>query len=94
MADVQKDALEFDLIPRDTTPDAHRVQIEALRRMGPEGRLRLMFEACANLRALAATGVRLRHPDYTEEQIRLAVTRLMAGEEAFTKLLPWAKIQP
>jgi|GEM_PF-448918 hypothetical protein len=82
------------LIPADTTPEAYHVQIEALRRMGPEGRLRVMFEASANLRNLAAAGVRMRHPDYTEEQVRMAVTRLMVGEEAFQRLLPWNQIQP
>lgn len=85
---------KLDLLPRDTTLEAHRVQIQALRRLGEEGRLRITFEACANLRSLAAAGVRMRHPDYTEEQVRLAVTRLMAGDEVFNKLLPWARIQP
>jgi len=36
----------------------------------------------------------MRHPDYTEEQVRMAVTRLMVGEEAFQRLLPWNQIQP
>lgn len=84
--------LEF--IPHDTTLEAYRVQIQALRKMGPEGRLRLMFTASANLREICASGVRMRHPDYTEEQIRLAVTRLVVGETVFKKLLPWATIQP
>jgi hypothetical protein len=84
----------MNLIPRDTTPEAYRFQIQVLRRLGTEGRLRMTFELCRNLRELARTGVRMRHPDYDEEQVNLAVTRLIAGEEAFRKLLPWVNIRP
>ncbi len=86
--------MPFELIPRDTTLEAYRFQIQVLRRLGPEGRLKIMFDASDDLRALAAAGVRMRHPDYTEEQVRWAVTRLMAGEEAFQRLLPWIQILP
>lgn len=85
--------MSFDFIPRDTTLEAYRFQIQVLRRLGPEGRAKLMFEASANLRELAAIGVRQRHPDYDAEQVRMAVTRLIVGKEAFNKLLPWVKIK-
>jgi hypothetical protein len=77
---------EIEIIPRDTTPEAFRVQIEALRRLGMEGRLRMMLELCRNVRKLAAAGVRMRHPEFNEDQVQLAVARLVMGEETFAKL--------
>ena len=84
----------IDLIPKDTTLEAYRFQVQVWRRMGPEGRLRAAFEASDNLRELVASGVRLRYPNYSEEQVKLAVTRLMVGDEVFRKFLPGIKIEP
>jgi hypothetical protein len=87
-------SMNYSAIPRDTTPEAFWVQIEALRRLGTEGRARMTFQLCDQVRRFAAAGVRSRHPDYTDEQIRFAVIRLRLGERLFAKVYPGIDIQP
>ena len=82
------------LIPADTTPEAAEVYFEVLRNLGPARRLRMVFEMGDQMRALAQGGVRHRHPDYDDESVRLAVLRLMVGEELFRQIHPDLEIQP
>ncbi|HEX5269626.1 MAG TPA: hypothetical protein VFW33_04015 [Gemmataceae bacterium] len=83
---------EVELIPADTTLDAWRVQVEIYRRMPPSRRLELACEMSDTLRRTVAAGVRGRHPDYSEEQVRLAVARLWLGDELFRKVYPGVEI--
>jgi hypothetical protein len=62
------------MIARDTSPDAAAVQEAAYRRAGPAGRLRIALELSDLVRALAAAGVRKRHPEYTEAEVFEALT--------------------
>jgi len=78
----------------DTTEEAARVQREVYRRMSPARRLQLIFEMNENLRELLAAGVRDRHPDYTEAQVKLAVIRLWLGRDLFTRAYPGQHIVP
>lgn len=75
-------------LPADTTDEAARVQLAVFRRMSPEERWALAFQMTADLRRRLADGVRQRHPDYDERQIRLAVIRLTLGEELFRAVYP------
>ena len=70
---------------RDTTVEAAKVHAAALRRLGLEGRARMTFELSDNLRAVTEAGIRHRHPDYDEEQVRLALIRAMLGDELFDR---------
>lgn len=74
--------------PLDTSPEAERVQIEAFRRMGPEGRFKAGMALSRLSRELMAAGVRMRHPEYNERQVQLAVIRLILGESLFAKVYP------
>jgi hypothetical protein len=87
-------SMNYTAIPRDTTPEAFWAQIEALRRLGFEGRVNLTFRLCDNLRRVLADGVRHRHPDYTDDQVRLAVIRLRLGDALFHKAYPAVDIKP
>jgi hypothetical protein len=78
----------------DTTEEAARVQREVYRRMSPARRLQLIFEMNESLRELLAAGVRSRHPDYTEAQIKLAVVRLWLGRDLFERAYPGQYIEP
>ena len=71
--------------PADTSAEAQRVQTEALRRLTMEERARMTFELSDNLRAVTEAGIRHRHPEYSDEQVRLALIRLMLGEELFQR---------
>ena len=78
--------------PADTTPEAAWVQIEAFRRMPPQKRLRMVLQLGDSLRAIVASGVRSRHPEFTPEQVKLAVIRLTLGDDLFRKVYPGMEV--
>jgi hypothetical protein len=80
--------MNIELIPADTTPEAAGVQLDVFRRMAPHRRLELALELSTRIRAVAASGIRHRHPEYTEQQVRLALARLTLGEELFRRVYP------
>jgi uncharacterized protein (DUF433 family) len=80
--------------PFDTSPDARRHQFALWRGKGLAARARMTFEASDALRATLESGVRHRHPAYSDRQVRLAVARLMLGAELFAKAHPDEAIEP
>lgn len=54
---------------RDTSPEAAAVQYEGYRRIGPAGRFAAAAELTNVVRELARSGIRMRHPEYTAEEI-------------------------
>ena len=83
----------MEVIPADTTLEAFNIQIGIFRRMPPERRLAMVFEMSNNMRRVAASGVRSRHPDYSEDQVRLAVIRLTLGEHLFREVYPGVDVR-
>ncbi|MCX6641059.1 MAG: hypothetical protein NTW14_11375 [bacterium] len=82
----------MELIPKDTTLEAYRYQIEVLRKLGPEGRLRMLFDLCDSLNEIVRSGIRLRHPDFDERQVGMAFIRLVHGEEIFQQHFPGVEL--
>jgi len=78
----------MNMIPADTTIEAARKQIEILRRMGPQARLKTAFELSDNIRNIVEAGVRSRNPSYDEQQIKQEVLRLMVGDALFKQIYP------
>jgi hypothetical protein len=74
--------------PLDTSTDAYDAQIEAYRRMGGAGRLAAMFRLNDLARKIAMAGIRSRHGDYDDEQVRLAFARLVLGDELVLRVWP------
>ncbi len=72
----------------DTPDEVSHIQIGVYRRMSPGARLRLGLELTEMSRRLLVEGVRRRHPDYDEEQVRLASIRLWLGPELFRSAYP------
>lgn len=70
----------------DTSLDAMVEQFKILRRMGIGGRAAMTFELSNSVRRITESGVRHRHADYTEEQVRREVVRLMIGERLFREV--------
>jgi hypothetical protein len=70
----------------DTTPEALAVEVHILRRIGPTGRLAMMFELSDNLRSLVEAGVRHRHPDWDGQRVERDVIRLMIGDTLFQEV--------
>jgi hypothetical protein len=76
------------MTPFDTSPDAEKVQVDIFRRMGPEERLQSAAHLSETCRTLLAEGIRKRHPNYDEEQVRLAVIRCLLPEDLFLRAYP------
>jgi hypothetical protein len=53
----------------DTSPEARRVQYELHRRMSPGRKLELVFDMSDTGQRLALAGLRMRHPDATEDRL-------------------------
>ncbi|HUQ03473.1 MAG TPA: hypothetical protein VM261_13320 [Kofleriaceae bacterium] len=74
--------------PSDTTPDAYQVQLAALRRMSLDERILRTLEMMDEGYELARDGIRMRHPDYSERQVFLALVRMLHGDELYAKAWP------
>jgi len=82
------------LISNDTSLEAARVQYGILRKLDTAARAEMTFELCDNMRKFVEAGVRDRHPDYDEEQVRQAVMRLTLGERLFREAFGDNGIKP
>lgn len=67
----------------DTTPEARNVQCELYRGMSEAQKLRLVFETYRAGKRLAMTGLRMRHPETSAEEIRRLWARQHLGAELF-----------
>lgn len=70
----------------DTSRFALQKQYEVMRTLGMEARARMTFELSNNLRNNLEAGVRSRHPEWGDEAVRIAMLRLMVGEELYQTL--------
>jgi hypothetical protein len=82
------------VVPLDTTLDAARVYFATLKKLGPERRAQMAVELTRSMRRGVEAGVRMRHPEYTADEVRLAVLRLMVGDELFRQCCPGCTIAP
>jgi len=73
---------------RDTTPDAMAVQTAVYRRMTSDQRTRLAARMSVMTRAIAMENIQLRHPEYGVHQVRMALYRLLLGDELFRRAWP------
>jgi hypothetical protein len=77
-----------DFTPDDTTLEAAAVQLEAWRRLGPEGRVELAARLSDEIRQVALTGICHRHPHYSESAAFRALLRLVLGDALVRALWP------
>jgi len=77
---------------RDTTAEAAAAQLAVYRRMTPAQRGEIALEMSEAARELAKTGIRMRHPDYSETEVRYALFRLLYGDALFRRAWPLAPI--
>lgn len=64
----------------DTSAEAETVQLAVLRRLGPEGRLRIAVQLSDDIRSIALEGVRRRHPGLREDEVRRELVRILYGD--------------
>jgi hypothetical protein len=77
----------MDYISPDTTLEAHKKQIEILRKLSPERRALISLELSDNVRQIAIDGIRRMHPEFTETQIKRELLRRIVGDELFQKIV-------
>jgi len=72
----------------DTSPEAYELQVRLYRAMTPEERSALALHMSEDIRRIAAEGIRQRHPDYSERDVRRALVAMLYGREAAAKVWP------
>jgi hypothetical protein len=78
----------------DTHHHAHDVQLRVYRQMSPERRAEIAFELSEDVRRITCDGIRQRHPEYSDEDVRRALVALIYGEELARKIWPQAAVLP
>ena len=78
----------------DTSAEARRVQLAALRALGVEGRAKATFALNRLARNCTRAGIRMRHPDYDEQQVEFALRRLMLGDKLFREVYGDVEVEP
>jgi hypothetical protein len=81
-----------EMIPMDTTPGAHEIQLEILRSHTGAQRLRMALQLSEDVRGISRAGIRSRHPEYSEQELTWALNRLMLGDVLFQKAWPGAPL--
>lgn len=76
----------------DTTPEAAEVQRRILRGMTASRKVALLSEMCEDSRSIAIAGIRMRHPEYDEQQARWALWRMLYGDQLFQRAWPGAPL--
>ncbi len=74
-------------MPFDTNAYGREMQLLALRRLGPTGRVRLAAEISEDARRVSIEGERRRHPDLTAAEARLAVLRRLWGASLAARVI-------
>ncbi len=72
----------------DTTPEADAAQIDAYRRMSGSARGEALFRLTRMARCAAEAGIRSRHPDYGDEEVKRALARLLYGDDLVRDVWP------
>lgn len=78
----------------DTTEDAQQQQDAVFRTMGAERRVATAFEMSEAAFEITRVGIRSRHPEYSDSQVRLAEFRLRLGDDLFRAAFPGQPLLP
>jgi len=70
------------MLPRDTHPEAHLFQLGLYRAMSLERKGNIAAQLSNAIRSVACSGIRLRHPDYSDAEACRALMALLFGETA------------
>ena len=77
----------------DTSDEALAVQLDCLRRMTPQERLRRACAWSGQIRRMAFDAIRRRHPEYTEDEVRLKFIELTYGKTLADEVRGWQMVQ-
>lgn len=84
----------MDLRPRDTSPEAESVQLAVLRSLSGAQKVKICFELSEACREYTRSGIRSRHPEYSEQQVEMALRRMTLGDDLFRKAWPCEPLLP
>ena len=70
----------------DTSPEAHRVHVELLRKAGPERRLQMGLSLSASVMKQARLAIRAANPALCETEVGLRFVELNYGKELAAKV--------
>lgn len=74
--------------PYDTSREADDLQFKIVREMPFEKRWRILFDFIESGMRTLDEGIRYRHPEYSDDEVRLASIRARLGDELFLKVYP------
>jgi hypothetical protein len=66
--------------------------MEVYRSMSPDRRVSIAVAMSEEVLAIASEGIRARHPDYDDAQVRWALHRLRLGDDTFRAVWPKAPL--
>lgn len=69
------------MVALDTTPEAARLHEQAYRELGNDGRFRIALELSDLTHTFAVAGIRLRHPEWSEEDARRHLAEVLYGSK-------------
>jgi hypothetical protein len=72
----------------DTAAEAWKAQLAVLRRIGGSGRSAAAFRLTRLAREASRAGIRARHPEYDEDEVRRAFFRLLHGDSTTRAVWP------
>jgi hypothetical protein len=73
---------------QDTSLAAHDLQMRLYRAMTASARGELALRMSDDVRRIAAEGIRQRHPEYSEHEVRRALLALLYGADSAAKVWP------
>lgn len=73
----------------DTSEAVDRLLMARYRQMTPSEKMRMVAELNETVEAVALTGLRLRHPDASERELRLRLATIRYGRELVIKAFGW-----
>ena len=77
---------------RDTSPEAERILRERIERLTPSQRVEEGVRASKLAREFMRAGIRMRHPDYSPEDVEEALARLLWGDDLYRRVRPNRKL--
>lgn len=75
--------------PEDTSPEAFEVQLRIYREMSPARKLQQVNALIRASRRLAMAGLRERHPDASDEELKKRFAALVLDAETVRKVYGW-----
>jgi hypothetical protein len=79
----------------DTSPEAAEILRRRILAMTPSQRIEEGARLCKFTRQVMRAGIRHRHPGYDDEQVEMALARLLWGDDLYQKARPdWPLLDP